>query len=69
MHVKNTGPHHKQWNELYGGRIAYICPHIFFLKSLDDSNMTLVKDGLTINLPCDQTTYEYSLGKRIFWLF
>ena len=31
--------------------------------------MTLVKDGLTINLPCEQTAHEYSLGERIFWLF
>ena len=30
------------------------------------SDMTLVKDGLTINLPCEQATHEYSLGERIF---
>ena len=35
-------------------------------KKTDDLDMTLVKDGLTINLPCKQATHEYSLGKRIF---
>ena len=31
--------------------------------------MTLVKDGLIINLPCEEATHEYSLGERIFWFF
>ena len=38
-------------------------------KKTGDSDMILVKDGLTINLPCEQATREYSLGKRIFWFF
>ena len=38
-------------------------------KKINDSNMTLVKDGLTVNLPCEQATHEYSLGKKIFWFF
>ena len=35
-------------------------------KKTVDSNVTLLKDGLTINLPCEQAAHEYSLGKRIF---
>ena len=35
-------------------------------KKTGDSDMTLVKDGLIINLPCEQATHEYSLGERIF---
>ena len=31
--------------------------------------MTLVKDGMTINLHCDQASHEHALGKRIFWFF
>ena len=31
--------------------------------------MTLVKDGLTINLPCEQAAHEYSLCKRLFRFF
>ena len=38
-------------------------------KKTSDSNVTLLKDGLTINLPCEQATHGYSLGKRIFWFF
>ena len=38
-------------------------------KKTSDSNVTLLKDGLTINLPCKQVAHGYSLGKRIFWLF
>ena len=38
-------------------------------KKTGDSNMTFLKDGLTINLPYDQTAHGYSLGKRIFWFF
>ena len=38
-------------------------------KKIGDLDMTLVKDGLTINLLCEQTTHEYSLGERIFWFF
>ena len=45
---------------------AHICPHVFFFKKIDDLHMTLVKDGLTINLPCEQALHEYSLDKRIF---
>ena len=26
--------------------------------------MTLVKDGLTINLPCEQAAHEYLLGEK-----
>ena len=33
-------------------------------KKTGDSSMTLVKDGLTINLPCEQATHEYSLAKK-----
>ena len=28
------------------------------------SNVTLLKDGLTINLPCKQTIHEFSLEKE-----
>ena len=38
-------------------------------KKIGDSNMILLKDGLTINLPCEQGSQENSLGKRIFWIF
>ena len=38
-------------------------------KKTGDSYMTLVKDGLIINLPYEQATHEYSLGERIFWFF
>ena len=36
-------------------------------KKTGDLDMTLVKDGLIINLPYEQAAYEYSLGERIFW--
>ena len=32
-------------------------------KKTGDSNVTLLKDGLTINLPCEQATHGNSLGK------
>ena len=35
-------------------------------KKTNDSNVTLLKDGLTISLPCEQAAHGYSLGKRIF---
>ena len=35
-------------------------------KKNSDSNVTLLKDSLTINLPCEQTSHGYSLGKRIY---
>ena len=35
-------------------------------KRTGDSNVTLLKDGLTINLHCEQVAHGYSLGKRIF---
>ena len=35
-------------------------------KKTGDSNVTLLKNGLTINLPCEQVAHGYSLGKRIF---
>ena len=35
-------------------------------KKTGDSDMTLVKDGLTINLLCEQATHEYSLSKKSF---
>ena len=38
-------------------------------KKIGDSNVTLLKDGLTINLPCEQVAHGYSLGKRIFVFF
>ena len=38
-------------------------------KKTGDSNMTLVKYGLIINLPCEQAAHEYSLGERIFSFF
>ena len=38
-------------------------------KKIGDSDMTLVKDGLIINLPCEQAAHEYSLGERILWFF
>ena len=41
----------------------------YFCKKTDDSNVTLLKDGLTINLPYEQATHEYLLGKRISWFF
>ena len=37
--------------------------------NIDDSNVTLLKDGLTINLPCKQAAHGYSMGKRILWFF
>ena len=43
-------------------------PCILFKKA-GDSNVTLLNDGLTINLPCEQVAHGYSLGKRIFWFF
>ena len=38
-------------------------------KKIGDSNVTLLKDGLTINLPYEQVAQEYSLGKKILWFF
>ena len=38
-------------------------------KKTGDSNVTLLNDGLTINLPYEQATHEYSLSKRILWFF
>ena len=38
-------------------------------KNTGDSDMTLVKDGLTINLPYEQPAHENSLGKRLFMFF
>ena len=46
----------------------YMSPCILSKKT-GDSDMTLVKDGLTINLLCEQATHEHSLGKRISWFF
>ena len=34
-------------------------------QKVDDLNMTLLKNGLTSNLPCEQVTHEYSLAKEI----
>ena len=46
-------------------------PCILFKKT-EDSNVTLLKDGLTINLPCEQATHWYSLGKKnllvLYWM-
>ena len=33
-------------------------------KKTGDSYMILVKDGLTINLPCEQAAHEYLLGEK-----
>ena len=44
-------------------------PPCILSKETSDSNMTLVKDGMTTNLHCDQASHEYALGKRIFWFF
>ena len=41
-------------------------PMYILSKNTGDSNVTLLKDGLTINLLCEQATYGYSLGKIIF---
>ena len=38
-------------------------------KKTSDSDMILLNDGLTINLPCEQGSQENSLYKRIFWFF
>ena len=38
-------------------------------KKTGDSNVTFLKDGMTINLLCEQAADEYLLGKRIFWFF
>ena len=38
-------------------------------KKTGDSNVTLLKDGLIINLSCEQAIQGYSLSKRIFWFF
>ena len=43
----------------------YMSPCILSKKT-GDSDMTLVKDGLTINLLCEQATHEYSLSKKSF---
>ena len=41
----------------------HMSPCILFKKTCD-SDMTLVKDGLTINLPCEQAAHEYLLGEK-----
>ena len=38
-------------------------------KKTGDLNVTLLNDGLTINLYCEQAAHGYSLGKRILWFF
>ena len=38
-------------------------------KKTGDLDMILLNDGLTINIPCEQGSQEYSLSKRIFWFF
>ena len=38
-------------------------------KKTGDLNVTMLKDGQTINLSCEQVVYEYSLGKKILWFF
>ena len=43
-------------------------PYILF-KKIGDSNITLVKHGLVINLPCKHAVHDYSLGKNILWFF
>ena len=40
-------------------------PRILYKKT-GDSNVTLLKDDLAINLPSKQAAHRYSLGKRIF---
>ena len=44
-------------------------PPCILSKKTGDSDKTLVKDVLTINLPSEQATNEYSLGKKIVWFF
>ena len=34
-------------------------------KKTSDSNVILLMDGLTINLPYEQATHGYSLGKLV----
>ena len=38
-------------------------------KKTNDLNVIILIDGLTINLPYEQATQGYSLGKRTFWFF
>ena len=38
-------------------------------KKTGDSDMVLLNDGMTINLPYEQGSQENSLAKRIFWFF
>ena len=38
-------------------------------KKIGDSNVNLLIDDLTINLPYEQAAHGYSLEKRIFWFF
>ena len=38
-------------------------------KKTSDSNIILLNDDMTINLPCEQGSQENSSGKRIFWFF
>ena len=49
--------------------MSQMSPHIspcIHSKKIGDSYETLLNDGLTINLPCEQTTHGYSLDKIIF---
>ena len=55
---KQNGPH--------GGWIGPNMSPCILSKKTGDSDMTLVKDVLIINLPCEQAAHEYSLGERIF---
>ena len=56
----------KLWNGLNGGWIDLYMSQCILSRKTGDLDMTSVKDGLTISLPCEQEMHEYSLGKRIF---
>ena len=44
----------------------HTCYHVFFLKKTGDSNMILLNDGLTINLPCEQGSQKIHWTKESF---
>ena len=38
-------------------------------KETGDSNVTLLKDGMTINLPCEQAAYGYLIGVDLISIY
>ena len=38
-------------------------------KKTNDSNVTLLKDGLTINLPCEQASHGVFIGQKNLLVF